>query len=224
MPLSLTALASGSAHRPAWGLHWARAPSTGGGGASFAQLSPCPAPPPGHRDAGVALEAPVHPRLSSPELGGSAVTFAHYSTRLPQDLGLRVGKRNGGVPSWNGGATGVQHFLPPPPASPRSTRRRAVTASGGTWDQVHRSEAGAAVVGEGPSPGRPNLARPRFCALLGTSAARGSCLAASCRFCRANQSDPRPCWSPSLLRCASPGPRVHTEPRLFSPGAVSLVT
>lgn len=65
--------------------------------------------------------------------------------------------------------------LPAPlPPSPRSSWQRAVTASGGTWDQVHSPEAGAAAVGEGPSPGRPDLARPPPGARPGTSAARGS--------------------------------------------------
>lgn len=71
---------------------------------------------------------------------------------------------------------------PPHPPSPRSLKQRAVTASGGTWDQVHRPEAGAAAVGEGPSSGRPDLVLLRPYAGPGTSAAQDCYPAAFCLF------------------------------------------
>lgn len=109
---------------------------------------------------------------------------------------------------------GLESITSRAPPSPRSLRPRAVTGSGGTWDQVHRPEAGAAAVGEGPSPGGPDLASPRPCAGPGTLARGALAGPPPAAVAEQTSATPRPGRSPSLSRCASPGPPPHTQSRV----------
>lgn len=89
-----------------------------------------------------------------------------------------------------------------------------MTPSGGTWDQVHRPEAGAAAVGEGPSPGGPNLAGRRTCTGPRTWARRALAGLPPAVSFKPTSATPRPGRSPSLPRYASPGPPLHTQSRV----------
>jgi hypothetical protein len=123
---------------------------------STAQLSPRRATPPPYAETEGSRSKyePTRARPLLSAVGGWGGMDRHFpAPRHAAAQGPREGveKRDRGVPSWNRAGTGVLYFVGPQIL--RSRQRLAVTASGGTWDQVHRL-VGVAAVGEGSGPWR----------------------------------------------------------------------
>lgn len=156
--------------------------------------------PPGAETQG-ARGAPGHPRRPHPGRGSGVVTFLPLPTAARPSVGGTAGREWGGVPSWNAAASRVLTQA----REPRLPGRSAVAARG---DSGRSSPARGG--GDGGGRGRAAVTVGR-----GTRAVR-----------RNPRARPEARPEPLPARCAPPGPLLlaHTEPRLFSPGAVSLVT
>lgn len=174
---------------------------------SSAQLSPGPAAPPsGPRRGRVALGVRARPRPRPPECawGRGSSLFLHRRAQRRRDRGRRWGGRQRGLElEWNRDWSSA---LPSPP-------HRGLLGRGGDgvrWDlgQVGR-----------PERGRPRWGRGR----AGTWAARGSDAQPPAGFAEQTSPTRAPAGAPPRPG-ALPGGRRCTEPRLFSPGAVCLVT